>query len=185
METLDEDDYECFTCNRIFKGRVFEIAREWERVHFSESIPEVEIEDSRGLECYCSQLCANLRREEVMAREGVPIRHPGLGPIEPCSKCGAPIDMTQFHVTYVDSCVDVHGFVGVSVDVNYLAVVCSTCRPRHEARREAVDVDQFREEDERERAIYDVTAVKDNMSRARVCINGPSDKNSHRQVSTA
>ncbi|SAK89717.1 hypothetical protein AWB78_04747 [Caballeronia calidae] len=155
METLDSDSYQCFTCDRIFKGRVFEIAREWERVHFSESIPEVEIEDSWGLECYCSQLCANLRLEEVMAREGVPIRHPDIGPIEPCSKCGAPIDMTQFHLTYVESCVDMHGFVAQPVDTACLAVVCSSCRPRHEARRE-MDVEQCLTGEEREKAFCDV-----------------------------
>ncbi|WP_277183299.1 hypothetical protein [Caballeronia sp. BR00000012568055] len=156
METLDSDSYQCFTCDRIFSGRVFEIAREWERVHFSDGIPEAEIEDSWGLECYCSQLCADLRREEVMAREGVPIRHPDLGPIEPCSKCGFPIDMTQFHLTYVESCVDMHGSVGQPVDVACLAVVCSSCRPRQETHRK-MDVEQCRKKDEREKAISDVT----------------------------
>lgn len=103
METPDSDSYECFSCNRIFRGRVFEIAREWNRTHFSDGIPEVEIRDSWVLECFCSQDCLNRCREEVMAREGVPIHRPDIGPIEPCAKCGRPIDMTQFHLTYVVS----------------------------------------------------------------------------------
>ncbi len=155
METMDSDDYQCFTCDRIFRGRVFEIAREWERVHFSENIPDVEIEGSYGIECFCSQLCTDLRREEVMAREGVPIHHPDLGPIEPCSKCGAPIDMTQFHLAYVESCVDMHGCVGRQVDVEYLAVVCSTCRPRHVSRRQ-LEISQRRDDDKHEKTICDV-----------------------------
>jgi hypothetical protein len=102
MDSMADDEYECFSCNRRFKSRVFNISREWERVHFEYSIPEVEIEGSYGLECYCSLQCLAARRVEVMAKEGVPIRRPGVEPIEICAKCGGFVDMAEFHLTYLE-----------------------------------------------------------------------------------
>ncbi|ANB72637.1 hypothetical protein AYM40_09850 [Paraburkholderia phytofirmans OLGA172] len=129
MDQFD-DEYECFTCKRRFRAALFSISREWDRVHYHEGETEVEISGSEGLECYCSQVCGTARRALVMAREGVPIRRPGLGPIEPCSKCAAPVDMAEFHLTYLES-FDVHesSLVVRTVTVDYLAVLCRKCRP--------------------------------------------------------
>lgn len=125
-----DDEYECFTCNRRFRSALYSISRELERVDYVEAEPVVEISASVGLECYCSQACAASRRSLVMAREGVPISNPGLGPIEPCSRCGAPVDMTEFHVTYLES-YEVHrsAITLDTVSLNYLAVLCRKCRP--------------------------------------------------------
>jgi hypothetical protein len=130
VDQFDDDEYECFTCKRRFRSTLFSISREWNRVHYEEGDPEVEISSSEGLECYCSQACATARRTSVMANEGVPISRPGLGPIEPCSKCGAPVDMTKFHLTYLDS-YEVHESAMVlrTESVDYLAVLCRTCEP--------------------------------------------------------
>jgi hypothetical protein len=40
----------------------------------------------------------------------------------------------------------VHGCVGRQIDVEYLAVVCSTCRPRHASRRQ-LEISQRRDDD--------------------------------------
>jgi predicted nucleic-acid-binding Zn-ribbon protein len=131
MDTILGDQYECFTCSIRFKERVFNIIREWERVHFDTKLPEIEIEDAYGLECYCSQTCLEGRRDEVMEREGVPIRRPGTGPVESCAKCGGPVDMSEFHLTYIeDEAIDTGMYVSSVINVEYLAVVCNRCRPR-------------------------------------------------------
>ncbi|MGT2476484.1 hypothetical protein [Paraburkholderia terrae] len=129
MESPDEDDYECYTCDRMFNGRVFQVCREWDRVHFEYDPPEVEISDATALECYCSQACMDARCSLVMANEGVPIRLPGLGPIERCAKCGGPVDMAEYHKTYLATCTDMVNGIGHTVDVDYLAVLCAKCAP--------------------------------------------------------
>lgn len=132
MATISEDEYECFTCHIRFKGRVFSITREWERVHFDKVLPEIEIDDAVGLECYCSAACVQKRRDEVMAREGVPIRYPDIGLVESCAKCGGPVDMSEFHLSYLeDESVDEGPCVSRTIDVNYLAVICRRCHPRN------------------------------------------------------
>lgn len=130
MSSIPNDEYECFTCDRRFKSRAFSISREWDRVHFEYSLPEVEIEGAYGLECYCSLECLTARRTDVMAQENVPIRRPGLEPVEICAKCGGPVDMTEFHLTYVEDETVRRGMFEVQVvSLDYLAVVCRQCRP--------------------------------------------------------
>ncbi|MFM0498412.1 hypothetical protein PQQ88_26310 [Paraburkholderia caledonica] len=69
MDQLDGDEYECFTCKQRFRSASFSISREWNRVNYAGDEPEVEIQGSEGLECYCSQACATSRRDLVMERE--------------------------------------------------------------------------------------------------------------------
>jgi len=131
MNSMAHDEYQCFSCSKRFRSRVFSITREWECVHFEYYLPEIEIENSCGLECYCSFECLSERRAEVMKREGVPIRRPGLEPIEICAKCGGPVNMAEFHLTYLEDEGLHRGTFGIqTVDVDYLAVVCRQCRPR-------------------------------------------------------
>lgn len=99
-----------------------------------DEIPSVEIVDSYGLECYCSCACVDARRDVVMRDAGVPIQRPGIGPIETCAKCAGPVDMAEFHLTYVESQeVAVNDLILEPVDVQYLAVLCTQCRPKSEA----------------------------------------------------
>ena len=109
MESPAADEYQCFTCNRRFRGRVFEVVKEWDRTLFEDEPPSVEIEGSTGLECYCSKRCLDARLALVMAAEGAPICPPGIGPIEMCAKCNGPVDMTRFHLTYLESCSGMYG----------------------------------------------------------------------------
>lgn len=135
MESLADDEYQCFNCNRIFRGRVFEVTGEWNRTHFEDELPSVEVEGSVGLECYCSRRCLDARLRLVMAAEGVPIRHPGIGPIEKCAKCNGPVDMTRFHLTYLEDCVE----YATTLELDYLAVVCQHCEAVGELGAELLD----------------------------------------------
>lgn len=119
--------YECFCCDKLFSKRVFEISRGWERVIFGPGYPEIEIRGSLGIECYCSELCLETRRHDVMLDEGVPIKRPGFGPIEACAKCGGLVDTTEFHLTYIEHEYIV-GVVAQTVHTRYLAVLCTRCR---------------------------------------------------------
>lgn len=66
-----------------------------------------------------------------MEREEVPIRRPGIGPVESCAKCGGPVDMSEFHLTYIeDEGIDDGLSVSRTINVEYLAVVCKRCCPR-------------------------------------------------------
>lgn len=134
MFMLEDNEFECFTCGAIFKNRVFGISREWERVDYLETMPVVSVADSYGLECYCSERCQKARISEVMERERVPILRPGLGPIEVCSKCRGSVDMSQFHLTYLEDQVETDGFNATPIDVGYLAVLCRACAPSEESR---------------------------------------------------
>lgn len=98
-----DDEYECFGCNRTFRSYVFSIDKEWERVEYGSDIPSIEVRQAEGLERYCSPECRTSRRHIVMTKEGVPIRYPGLGPLELCAKCLAPVNMAEFHLTYLES----------------------------------------------------------------------------------
>ena len=130
MGSPNHDEYQCFNCMRVFRSPVFDIAREWNRTHFEEDPPSVEIRGSVGLECYCSRECLNVRRPVVMAAENVPIRRPGIGSVESCAKCHGTVDMSCFHVAYLESCAEVEdGFILRTVDLDYLAVLCRRCQP--------------------------------------------------------
>ncbi|WP_321954267.1 hypothetical protein [Paraburkholderia bannensis] len=129
MDNLD-DEYECFTCKRRFRCHVFSISKEWDRVDYSGKMPSVEVTGSYGLECYCSSNCCAARRHIVMNKEGVPVRYPNIGPIELCAKCGSPVNMADYHLTYVESYDEEESsFVLRTIDLVYLAVLCLECRP--------------------------------------------------------
>jgi hypothetical protein len=132
MNQLTDEEYECFSCGQIFRHRVFSISQEWERIDFNGEIPSIEIRDAYGLECYCSEACAAARRNMLMVNAGVPITRPGIELIELCSKCSAPVDMTEFHLTYIASQeVDLSPMVAQTVDMDYLAILCRKCQPFH------------------------------------------------------
>jgi hypothetical protein len=125
-----EDQCECFHCRQIFKSPIFETACEWNRVVYSDGLPSVEIEEHQWLEQYCSEGCRNARLDVVMAREDVPIRRPGLGPIELCAKCRRPVDMSRLHLTYLETRYFIDEHDGLTpVDADYLAVLCQQCAP--------------------------------------------------------
>jgi len=129
MESSGADEYQCFTCNRMF-GNPGSTSRGMGADHFDEGISSVEILDSYGLECYCSRACIEARRDVVMRYEGVPIRRSGIGSIESCGISGRPVDVTEFHRSYVEGEeIAVNSLILKSVNVDCLAVVCRQCQP--------------------------------------------------------
>src|SRR4051812_31938175 len=105
MEKAKSDldyDYECSQCGAMFRKHVWSLDRSFQRVHYETAIPEVEIEDSESLACYCSPGCMELHTPEAMRGQGVPIPavRPGLDPVEACVLCKGPVDMSDFHLTY-------------------------------------------------------------------------------------
>jgi hypothetical protein len=61
----------------------------------------------------------------------VPIRWPGIGPAESCAKRGWPVDMSGFHLAYIeDEAIDDGLYASRVINAEHLAVVCKRCRPR-------------------------------------------------------
>lgn len=129
MTTSERMIFECEHCGKTFSGSLFDVARESECVEFRDGqLPSVGIRGCEPIAGFCSRECRAQDIRKVMGREGVPIRPVGLGPIEPCAKCGGPVDMTAFHLTYVASDFKIDDFDHFTVlGVDYLAVVCNRC----------------------------------------------------------
>ena len=64
-----------------------------------------------------------------MAAQCVPIpaKRLLLEPVESCAKCYDPVDMSDWHLTFVESDMDMVGDSFNPLDVTYLAVVCNQC----------------------------------------------------------
>jgi len=88
--------------------------------------------------------------------QNVRATYPDIGPIELCSRCGKPVDMTKFHLTYVESILE-QEWERMSASVLesvVLAVLCNACSPPPS--RLIAEVDFPVEEQ--------MTAAKDNTS---------------------
>ena len=130
MDANVDIEFECETCGVMFREMVYEVAKEIDRVHYRESeVEEVEIHGSENLANFCSKQCRSASLVTVMSREGVPIKRVGVDPIEPCAKCGGPVDMSDYHLTYVEQDIKFLPTSTVPQDVDYLAVVCRNCAP--------------------------------------------------------
>jgi hypothetical protein len=134
MFTLEDDEFECYSCGTVFKGIVFGVTFQWERVHYMQNTRMVSAHNSYRWECYCSSECRQARVKQAMQNMAVPIPaiRPGLGPIEVCARCKGPVDMTQLHQAYVEDEVETDGFNSNPIDVRYLAVVCKACAPKND-----------------------------------------------------
>ncbi len=129
MSTHESLDFQCEHCSKMFSEMLFVISKTFERVHFaSGDYPEIEIRYGESVANFCSRACLESERAAVMAREGVPIRRPGIGPVEQCNKCQRPVDMTEFHLTYLESAERILSTtVHQPIDVDYLSVLCRHC----------------------------------------------------------
>lgn len=131
-------DNECMACERMFGLVMFDVTRAFERVCFYPlpRVPEVDVTDAEGIGIYCSANCRQMALPALMRVEGVPISaaRPGIGPIEACAKCKGSVDMTAFHLTYAECETREDGDgTATTLDLDYLAVVCSRCAPRCKA----------------------------------------------------
>ena len=128
MTEDDEMEIECMSCGSMFRGTLYAVDREVKRVAFDASdVPTVHVKESEDIGSLCSVDCRERGRDAVMKAEGVPIRRPGIGPIESCAKCGRPVDMTNWHRTYLDHDLRFSGSIGQTLRIDYLAVLCRAC----------------------------------------------------------
>ncbi|CAG1001664.1 hypothetical protein BURK2_03069 [Burkholderiales bacterium] len=61
---------------------------------------KLQVLNSEQATCYCSLACADPGAEAFLAARGIHPRAYGAGPIEPCAKCGAPINLAEVHLSY-------------------------------------------------------------------------------------
>src|SRR5512139_3381180 len=125
---MDLMEFECIHCRKAFTGKWFDIGRAYERVHYSSpaALDEVEVADAEGIGVFCSSQCLEAGRGTVMLEQGVaiPAVRPGIGPIEECAKCRKPVDMSHWHLTFTDGCLEDEEASATVLEVAYLAVVC-------------------------------------------------------------
>lgn len=124
-------EFECEWCSSMFRDLLFDISREYGRVHYRSpsSLEQVEVKGSESIANFYSRKCRAQKRLAVMAAQRVPIpaKRPSLGPVESCAKCCGPVDMSGWHLTFVESDMDLVGDSFSPLDVTYLAVVCNKC----------------------------------------------------------
>ncbi len=152
MTQEDEWKDECFycdTCNKRFRSPLYDVSKEFERTIFFEDplLPEVEIIGAETIAGFCSPTCRDKKRDYLLQQEKIRATYPGIGPVEPCSRCGAPVDMTNFHLTYIemDTTQDWNRTLfGVEVinDPVTLAVVCQKCEPTPRQIKAAIEQDE-------------------------------------------
>lgn len=96
-----------------------------------------------SLHCYCGPACAAIGAQAELAERGVSLLYPGGGPLEPCAKCGALVELSQPYVEYQLMELTEHRELSpVTLQpyaVETLAIVCLACdgeARRHLARAE-------------------------------------------------
>lgn len=138
-EDWGDNFYTCMVCEKHFRSPLYEISRGYERTIFfdGDQIPVVEPAGSEGIGTYCSAACLNQDRDKLLLKENVRATFPGIGPIEVCSRCGKPVDMVQFHLSWTEEELNCQWgpFIDVlqPINVQSLAVVCQQCAPLNAA----------------------------------------------------
>ncbi len=126
-----DECFYCETCGAAFRARMFDISKDHERTIFFEGDrpPEVEIAESVTIGQFCSQHCRDQARVDILRQENIRATYPGIGPVETCSRCGNPVDMTVFHRTYVEYETehDWGHFVAEVHNATVVAIVCHRC----------------------------------------------------------
>jgi hypothetical protein len=131
---LDSDDGQCTFCGTSIRDGVFAICREAEIMHFSESLglhrAEVEVSGLKSVAKYCSKKCRSRGRKVALSAERIPLpaTPPSVGPVEVCAMCGGIVDMSRWHLVYLQSD-NALKKTAVGHDVKELAVVCRKCAP--------------------------------------------------------
>ena len=132
---VDSDHGQCIWCGSRIRQGVFAICCEAERKHFSKSIgmhsADVEVKGLKSIARYCSSRCRRKGREVALTAERIrlPATPPSIGPIEVCARCGGIVDMTKWHVVYLQSNDNTPSHADKTYDAKELAVICETCAP--------------------------------------------------------
>lgn len=132
-ENIDENAFHCMVCNTTFHSSLYSITRSNEQMHFypGERLPEAEVLFAESVGEYCSQACLDLSRDLLLKSYGVRSTHPGVGPIESCSRCNDLVDMSSPHWTWTEEKADVVWGNGIEqfnpTATTLLAVLCKQC----------------------------------------------------------
>lgn len=144
-----DDCFYCMACNKRFRSPLYDVTKEFERTIFFEEprIPEIDIVGAEVVAGYCSPSCRDQSLAQFLELEQIRATFPDIGPIEACSRCNSPIDMTQYHLTYVETDTKQdwdRSFFGVEVigEPLTLAVVCQKCAPMTKATKDAIVTDE-------------------------------------------
>ena len=132
-ESGDDEANTCESCARSFTNPHFTISRGIEVVEFPVGSPYPIVSPSSVvaiLQC-CSQACLDSQRQSVLERDRVHATYPGVGPIEACSRCGGPVDMTRPHIAWTEDETIVDDGqpyqTATVIGFEILAVLCRRC----------------------------------------------------------
>jgi len=129
----EDNAFYCMGCNKPFHSPLYSITRSNEKMHFypGERLPEAEVLFAESIGDYCSKACLDLNRDSLLKSHQVRSTYPGPGPIESCSRCGGPVDMSGPHWTWTEEMADVVWGQGTKqiqpTEVHLLAVLCRKC----------------------------------------------------------
>lgn len=146
-ENWGDDCFCCHACGKLFRSPLYDVTREYERTEFYSEprMPEVEIMGAETIRNYCSAICRDSGRQEFLRQERIRATFPDIGPIESCSRCNGPVDMTEFHLTYIQTLTEQNWerpMFGVEVlDVKTIAAVCQKCEPIRRKISDAIEWD--------------------------------------------
>lgn len=128
-------EFHCACCGPKVGHALFDIAREFERMRYhgqpdTEEV-EIEVSSTESVAIFCSKLCRDRGGPAILGgqRIRVPKTRPDLGPIEICARCGFPVDMSEWHLAFLESDTNTTGAIGKPDEVEYIAVVCRICAP--------------------------------------------------------
>ncbi|MBP0622925.1 hypothetical protein [Cupriavidus consociatus] len=110
---------------------MYELSACFEKLSFfPDTLPVADVGDYLWMEEFCSCDCRAAARPSVLAKHDIPVRYPGSGPVETCARCGAPVDMTAWHlaVYQIDMRI-VSDVVLQPTNGTLLAVLCRRCCP--------------------------------------------------------
>lgn len=148
-EDWKDECFYCDTCNKRFRSPLYDVSKEFERTIFFEEplMPEIDVIGAETIAYFCSPSCRDMKRDHLLTQEKIRATYPGIGPVEPCSRCGAPVDMTKYHLTYVemDTTHDWdRALFGAKIisDPVTLAVVCQKCEPTPRQIKAAIEQDE-------------------------------------------
>lgn len=132
-DDADDNAFYCMACNKSFHSPLYSITRSNEQIHFysGERLPEAEVLFAESIGDYCSKACQDLNRDHLLKSHQVRSTYPGPGPVESCSRCGNPVDMSRPHWTWTEEMADVVWGQGIEqiqpTEAHLLAVLCRKC----------------------------------------------------------
>lgn len=127
--------FHCACCGPKTGYALFDIAREFERMQYQDQpntpVVEIEVSSAESVAIFCSKICRDRGGPAILAgqRIRVPKTRPALGPIEICARCGYPVDMSDWHLVFLESDTNATGTPGKPDEVEYIGVLCRNCAP--------------------------------------------------------